>query len=78
MSNTDYRVLTTKEQTDLVGKLEKANALLAECHAIIIGTVAKKVRKPRKAKAAPVAAEAPKKRGRPAKSQQPTEVSADI
>jgi hypothetical protein len=68
MSNTDYRVLTTKEQNDLIGKLEKANALLAECHACVVGNVPQKVRKPRKAKATPVAAEAPKKRGRPAKA----------
>lgn len=72
-----YRVLTVKEQSSITALLTKANEALVEAAAIVGGDAAapaeKKTRKPRAPKAvAPVtaiAADAPKKRGRPAKVQ---------
>ena len=73
-----YRVLTVKEQSSITTLLTKANEALVEAAAIVGGDAAapaeKKTRKPRAPKSAvapvtAIAADAPKKRGRPAKVQ---------
>lgn len=76
----DYRVLTAKQQADLAAKLTRANALLAECHAAIVGDQPQVVRRPRKPRAAKPATEAPapKRRGRPPKAAQPAQEAAPI
>jgi hypothetical protein len=77
----EYHVLTTKQQAILADKLTKANALMAEVHAAILGNVPQVVpKKPRKARtpkaAEPTTPPAVKRRGRPPK--QPEEVSVEV